>query len=87
MMKYLILLILEKLFYFLDQNELNLLITNNNQILGFLFRLSNTKDLMILINFLYITEQIILKVPDILQLFLREGIDKKIDKFHNLDKI
>jgi hypothetical protein len=42
---------------------------------------------MILINFLYITEQIILKVPDILQLFLREGIDKKIDKFHNLDKI
>lgn len=56
MIRYLILLILEKLFCFLPEHELSQLISNNNQILGFLFRLSNTKDFMIIINFLYIVE-------------------------------
>jgi hypothetical protein len=56
MLRYLILLILEKLFCFLSEEDLNKLIKNNNQILGFLFRLSNSKDFMILINFLYIID-------------------------------
>ena len=80
MLRYLILLILEKLFCFLSEEDLNKLIKNNNQILGFLFRLSNSKDFMILINFLYIIDQILTKVPFILELLIREGINKKIEK-------
>jgi len=57
-------MIFEKLIVFLDVDSLNSMLKRNSNILGFVFRISHSKDFMILINFLYIIQGLIGKVPE-----------------------
>jgi len=64
-------MIFEKLIVFLDVESLKCMLEKNPNILGFVFRISHSKDFMILINFLYIIEGLVGKVPWIREVLLR----------------